>query len=362
MINDILDIAFKARDLDLVFNPLFVGPPGVGKSQIVQAYCKQRNIPFIDVRAAYYEAPDLIGFPSVEKVGERSRTVHHLPEFWPTEETAPVGILLFEEPNRGNTSVMNCMMQILTDRKVGNYTMPKKWIIVGCINPENELNDVAVMDSALKDRFEIFSVEFDFESFVDYMKDAKWHQSIINFVETKTWNFVLPEEVSKNDGAKYNSPRTLSKLNAALQATIPKSKDDKLERTIYDAVLGKLHGNNFYYFKYNAQPVLYKDITNPKTRQEAFTKLRTFSDPNNYKSGTVAVTIKDIATNMENPLTDQQAKNLLAEILLILPADQGPKLVSDLSYKHGDKENNLLKTMGEEYPEIQKYFKKVLKQ
>ena len=129
---EILDVAMQIRKNGDVFNPLFVGPPGVGKSQIVQQWAKKNNLPFIDLRAAYLEAPDLIGFPSIEtKSNNKKVTVHNIPEFWPEEGTT--GVMLLEEPNRGTTSVLNTFMQLLTDRKVHKYTLPEGWIIVGCI-------------------------------------------------------------------------------------------------------------------------------------------------------------------------------------------------------------------------------------
>src|ERR1700676_3647503 len=107
---DILDLAKEARKQNLVFNPMFVGEAGLGKSQIIQSWVKKQqkadpNFGFIDCRIAYYEGPDFVGYPtSVEQDGIL-RMIHALPQMWPTSGS---GLLLFEEPNRGNTMVMNC--------------------------------------------------------------------------------------------------------------------------------------------------------------------------------------------------------------------------------------------------------------
>ena len=351
MIADVLNLAFKARKNDEVFNPLFVGPPGLGKSQIVQQWCRTNNLPFIDLRAAYLESPDLIGYPSVEIIEGRQVTVHNIPEFWPSSGE---GVLLLEEPNRGTTSVMNTFMQILTDRKVHKYTLPKGWIIVGCINPENEENDVTTMDPALKDRFEIFNVDYDRADFVNFVKSANWDQSVINYIETNTWTYLKPEEVGKTEGNKYISPRTLSKLNTAIKTGM--EEHSSFERTVYDSILGKNLGGVFYYFKNNEQPVLYSDLENPKTMESSLEKLKIFSNPANYKSGSIAVTIRDIVET--NKISDE----LLVQVLLVLPADQGPALISELSFIRKDKENLLLKRIQENFPEVKKYLKGVLRQ
>lgn len=346
-ISKVLDLAWKARELDRIFNPLLVGAPGLGKSQIVQQWCKEKDIPFIDLRAAYLEAPDLIGFPSIEMVNGRQSTVHNIPEFWPF---AGNGVLLLEEPNRGTTSVMNTFMQLLTDRKVHKYVLPKGWIIVGCINPENEEHDVNTMDAALKDRFEIYDVTYNFHDHIEYMRQTKYDPSIVNFVETKTWTYSLPEDIKKASGAKYISPRTLSKLDTALKAGLNKD----IERITYDSILGTNMGAAFFNFKNNEQPVTYVELLNEDTRKAALQKLKKFSDPSNYKSGSISITIRDIVDNGE--IED----DLLAKVVLTLPADQGPVLIRELQFVR--KDDTILSRLGKKFPEVQNYLKNILKQ
>lgn len=339
-----LDLAQRARKNGDVFNPLFVGPPGIGKSQIVQQWCKQNNLPFIDLRIALMEAPDLIGFPTVEKVGDRQITCHNIPEFWPHKGE---GVILLEEPNRGTTSVMNCLMQLLTDRKIHKYNLPEGYMIVGCINPEDAQYDVNTMDAALKDRFETFYVDYDKESFIKYMKAANWNKVLQMFVQAGMWEYKLPEQIGNISGAKYISPRTLSKLNAALEAGI----DDDFEHIVYESILGRNVGASFYGFKNNEQPVLYSDIQ--QNLKAACNKLQKFSDPKNYKNGHISITISSIIEDGE--ITDDQ----LAAVVLSIPADQGPKLIRELEFKRNDK--GLLTRLCEQNPDVKKLFKTVLK-
>jgi hypothetical protein len=341
---EVLDLAFQIRKNGEIFNPLFVGPPGVGKSQIVQAYANKKGKPFIDLRAAYLEAPDVIGFPSIEVQKSRSVTVHNIPEFWPTDGE---GILLLEEPNRGTTSIMNCFMQLLTDRKVHKYNLPEGWIIVGCINPETEEYDVNTMDAALKNRFEIFNVDYDKKSFVEYMKANEWAKEVIHFVEGGQWTYKKPEEIGNMPGAKYVSPRTLSKLNSVLKCDF--HRDNEL--MFYQTVLGSNIGKDFFNFKHNESPVLMSDIRN--NTAQALTRLKHFSDPSNFKNGMISITIQDI-------IEDNTIENdLLAAVLRVLPVDQGVSLVRDLEYKR--KDSTLLNKIVKDFPDIKTLFKETLK-
>ncbi len=191
-IHEALDMAFAARKIGKTLNPLFAGAAGIGKSEICQQWVKEqqkrnKDFKFIDLRIAYMEAPDLIGFPEKEIDSNGTpRTAHLLPDFWPTDPNSE-GLILLEEPNRGTTAVMNCLMQILTDRKVHKYELPKGWIIAAAINPDSAEYDVNTMDTALRNRFAEFEVEYDHPTFCAYMESSKWHDTIQNFVKSGTW-------------------------------------------------------------------------------------------------------------------------------------------------------------------------------
>lgn len=346
LIYEILDLARMARSNDEIFNPLFVGPPGLGKTEIVQQWCEARGLPFKVITSATYEAPDIKGFPRVEIVNGRQRQTFATPDFWPDDGE---GVIILEEVNRGTTSVMNCWMS-LTDKRRGfdGYKLPKGWLVVGCINPEDEFNDVNVMDTALKDRFEIFEVNYDKATHLKYMKDVAYDDSIQMFVETGTWKYATPADVGNISGAKYLSPRTFSKLNAALRAGL--QKDSDLAVTVYESILGKNVGQSFYQFTNDEQPVLYKDILNSTSK--ALRKLTKFSDPKDYKSGHIAITIRDIVD--KNEIKDE----LLSEVCLVMPADQSLDLIKQLSFKR--KDDMLLERLIKDFPEVKKYLKAVL--
>lgn len=360
----VLDLANKIREQGGVFNPLFVGPAGLGKSQIVQQWAKRNNLPFLDIRAAYFEAPDMIGFPSIERdENSRARTVHNLPDIWPTNGK---GIVLLEEPNRGTNSIMNTMMQILTDRKVHKYDLPPGWIIVGCMNPESEEYEVNTMDTALKDRFEFFHIEYNKEDFVRYMRDNKWDRGIVDFVDAGVWLYKEPENISKNAGSKYISPRTLSKLNAAIQAGISDNNGEfnlDLALVVYKSILGENIGSQFYQFKHFERPVTFDELfvdENSKSdkimmHKDALKRLKKYSDPKNYKAGIISLTVNDVVTN-EKRVSDE----LLTIIALALPADQSVHMIKKIQQVRED--DNVLERLFENSVNLKDYLKAVLKQ
>lgn len=332
-IDAILDTAVEARKQGMNFTPLFTGEAGLGKSQIVQQWVKKQqakdpNFGFLDLRIAYMEAPDLIGFPKEIERDGKWRTIHCLPGFWPTEGE---GLLLLEEPNRGTTGVMNCLMQLLTDFKVHDYTLPRGWLIAACINPESSEYEVNAMDAALKDRFEEFEIEYDPITFMDYIERDSWHQNVQMFVKSGIWVYKTTKEIAK--GGKYISPRTWSKMNSAEKAGAGNNRN--LHRIISQSVLGRDIGNEYHKFCFDSAPVTANDII--KNKEAALKRLVTQSDPNSYQGDMIAATVESIEKNYgglkKDCKPDQIDEDTMAEVAMIIPSDHAVNLIKACGYK-----------------------------
>lgn len=350
----VLDLAYEARRQGRMINPIFTGEAGLGKSEITQAWVKkqrERNskFGFIDLRIAYMEAPDFIGFPSEAKdENGLDRTKHLLPDFWPTSGE---GLILLEEPNRGTTGVMNCLMQMLTDFKVHNYEIPKGWMIAACVNPDSAEYDVNTMDAALKDRFVEFEVEYDPVTFMDFMAANDWHEQIQMFVGSGIWIYKTTKEIGK-DG-KYISPRTWSKVNAAEKAGVHKSR--ALHRLTVCSILGKDIGNEYHKFCYDSAPVTAADIL--KDKSAALKRLKGQSDPSTYQGDMIAATVESIEKNYgglkKDCKADQIDEDTMAEVAKIIPADHAVNLIKQCGYKQSKGQiTNFFKEFTKRHPEL----------
>lgn len=359
----VLDLAREARSQGRTINPIFTGEAGLGKSEITQAWVKKqretnKNFGFLDLRIAYMEAPDLIGFPSEGKDGTgRARTMHLLPEFWPTEGE---GLILLEEPNRGTTGVMNCLMQLLTDFKVHNYELPKGWMIAACINPDSSEYDVNTMDAALKDRFVEFEVEYDPMTFIDFMAEKDWHESIQLFVGAGLWTYKDTKQIGK-DG-KYISPRTWSKVNAAEKAGVNKSR--ALHRLTVCSILGKDIGNEYHKYCYDSAPVTASDLL--KDKGAAMKRLKAQSDPSTYQGDMIAATVESIEKNYgglkKDCKADQIDEDLMAEVAKTIPSDHAVNLIKACGYKQSKGQiTNFFKDFTRRHPELVQVLKDNIK-
>jgi hypothetical protein len=359
----VMDTALEARKQGEVFTPMFTGEAGLGKSQIVQAWVKkqqERNseFGFLDLRIAYMEAPDLIGFPSEGKdESGRGRTKHLLPEFWPTSGE---GLILLEEPNRGTTGVMNCLMQLLTDWKVHNYVLPDGWLIAACVNPDSSEYDVNTMDAALRDRFIDFEVEFDHISFLDFMDKQQWHESVQLFVGSGIWTYKTTKEIGK-DG-KYISPRTWSKVNAAELAGINKNR--QLHRIVVNSILGKDIGNEYHKFVFDQAPVTAAELL--KDKVAGLKRLTLQSDPQTYQGDMIAATVESIEKSYgglkKDCKADQVDEEIMVEVAKIIPADHAVNLIKACGYKQSKGQiTSFFKEFIVRHPELAKVLKDNIK-
>lgn len=353
----VLDLALNARKKGLILNPLFAGEAGLGKSFICQQWVKKQqeknpSFGFLDLRLAYYEGPDLIGFPEIRKdESGRPRTFHNLPSFWPTTGE---GLLLLEEPNRANQSVMNCIMQLLTDRKIGDYKLPDGWIIAGCIN-DGSGYDVNGMDTALTNRFEVYDIVYDSKAhldFLSYAKDSNWHPSVIAFLNSGMWTYAKSDMIGDKD--KYIAPRTFQKLNNAEQSGLQDDRDLHFNTTA--SILGANIGKAYHTFVFEQRPVLVEELL--KSTEEALARLKQQNDPKTYRGDLVDVTIKSVLDHMTkeretNPNLKEFTfpEEILIKIALIIPADQSVTLLEQYVVTHPDKDYNV-QHIWDKYPEI----------
>jgi hypothetical protein len=358
----VLDLALKARQQGGAVNPIFTGEAGLGKSEITQSWVKkqkERNpkFGFVDLRIAYMEAPDLIGLPVEEVVDGVGRTRHFLPEFWPTEGE---GLILLEEPNRGTTGVMNCLMQLLTDFKVHNYELPQGWMVAACINPDSSEYDVNTMDAALKDRFVEYEVEFDHMSFLDFMAEANWHESVQMFVGSGIWTYKTTKELGQ--GGKYISPRTWSKVNTVEKAGL--SSNRAFHRITVQSILGKDIGNEYHKFCYDSAPVTASDIL--KDKDAALKRLKSQSDPSTYQGDMIAATVESIEKNYgglkKDCKPDQIDEETMAEIAKIIPADHAVNLIKTCGFKQSKGQiTNFFKEFTQRHPDLVQILKDNIK-
>ena len=162
MANEINIPSIKAQDLSKEIidnvraglNTFVWGPPGIGKSQLMYQVASKLERPMLDFRANLFDPVDVRGIPFHEAMEGTNMTYWAPPSVFPYEHRdSPEGIFFLDELTTAPTATQNAFLQLCLDRKVGDYTLPNGWSIVGASNRLADMAAVYEMTSPMKDRW-----------------------------------------------------------------------------------------------------------------------------------------------------------------------------------------------------------------
>jgi len=220
------------HDLSILLDaniPVFIhGSPGIGKSYIVGEMCKNRGWELLDVRLSQLDAVDLRGIPSIDE-GE---TKWVPPVFLPKVECE--GVLFLDELNSAPPSIQAAIYQLVLDRKLGEYELPKGWRIVSAGNRVNDKGIVFKLPSPLSNRMVHLVLESSYDDFKEWALHNSIHPYIVGFLGYR--RDLLSSEVPKESETNpaFATPRSWTMLSRILGDVLHNL--DKLSSIIYGSV------------------------------------------------------------------------------------------------------------------------------
>lgn len=205
--------------------PVFIwGGPGIGKSAVVRQLAEFLKMPLQDVRALLLDPVDLRGLPFL---GADGRSKWAAPDFLPQDGS---GILFLDELNAAPAMVQASCYQLVLDRKLGEYTLPKGWAIVAAGNRDSDRAVTTRMPTPLRNRF----VHLEFE--IDLQEWSEW--AIQNAVRAEVVAFLRfrPELLSvfDRDANAFPSPRSWEFVSRILDS----APDQSVEHELFEGAVG----------------------------------------------------------------------------------------------------------------------------
>ena len=215
-INEAKLILEKSLTLDI---PLMLwGPPGVGKSSLVADTAAQRKLPVRDLRLAQLDATDLRGLPVPEHAAKR--LVWYPPAFLPREGK---GVLFLDEIDKAPSLVKNAALQLVLDRRVGDYVLPPGWRVVAAGNREEDDALSSALGSALANRMLHVEVEPNIDTWAAWAKANGVNDDIVAFLRFR------PELLCKNTGEPaFPSPRSWAAASRLYSGAEPAAEKARL--------------------------------------------------------------------------------------------------------------------------------------
>lgn len=210
-INELKKVLRNVLKSDQHIPVMIWSPPGLGKSSAVKQIAEEEKIEFIDLRLSLLNPVDLRGLPYVDKEAKKASWLE--PDFLPNGAHGKKGILFLDEINLAPASVMAAGYQLILDRALGNYKLPKGWKILAAGNRAEDQANVTKFPAPLSNRF----VHLDLEPDVDEWR--KWALSV--GISEKIISFLgkMPQHLFKMPKAgerSFPTPRSwenASKLN-----------------------------------------------------------------------------------------------------------------------------------------------------
>jgi len=201
---------------------LLMGPPGVGKTQIMQQITEECGIGLVAYTITHHTRQSAVGLPFIRQKDYGSVTEYTMSEIiasvYDTMEKAghKNGILFIDEINCVSETLAPTMLQFLQGKTFGNQPVPPGWVIVAAGNPPEYNKSVREFDLVTLDRVRRIDVEPKLSVWQEYARAHRLHPAVTAYLELRPQHFYRIE--NDVDGPLFVTARGWEDLSALLLA------------------------------------------------------------------------------------------------------------------------------------------------
>lgn len=215
--------------------------PGLGKSQIVRQAAQAvfgKDAVIADVRAGQLDGAIVRGFPDMAppvKGSKEPRTAHFAPlACWPSKGP---GIIHLDELDKGEPEVQNALLELLLDRRLGEYRQPDDVFTVACANRLTDRAGSNRLNNALKSRCVHLHLVPSLDDWLAWATNHDVHPLVLAYVELKGAGMLHQFDPADTEADSFPCPRTWEMLSDCLK----RNHSDKL---LYHIVAGTIGANS----------------------------------------------------------------------------------------------------------------------
>jgi len=194
--------AFKVK------RPIFLwGPPGIGKSELIEGITRELGGHMIDLRLGQMEPTDIRGIPYYNK--DLGKMDWAPPVELPDEELAsqyPIVVLFLDELNSAPASVQAAAYQLILNRRVGKYRCPDNVVLVAAGNRESDKGVTFRMPTPLANRFVHQEMKVDFPSWQEWAVQNNEHKDVVGYLSFAKQD--LYDFDAKSSSRAFATPRS----------------------------------------------------------------------------------------------------------------------------------------------------------
>jgi MoxR-like ATPase len=216
------------------------GTRGVGKSSIVRQVAEHFGVPLVDLRLTTIEPVDIRGAIFADE--GLGRTVWFPPEFLPTDDDAPAGILFLDELTAADQRLQVSAYSLILDRRVGKYLLPDGWMVAAAGNASFHGAVSHDMGTALADRMFHFNVHATIDAFLDHAASAGFAPEVMAFLRIRPDRLDDTQQQLAADHLVGASPRGWEDVSNVLKAGL----SEHATRAFVQARIGAAHAAEFF--------------------------------------------------------------------------------------------------------------------
>ena len=214
--------------------PLFLwGPPGIGKSELVADITQELGGHMIDLRLGQMEPTDIRGIPFYNK--DLGKMDWAPPIELPDEELAeqyPLVVLFLDELNSAAPSVQAAAYQLILNRRIGKYALPKNVVMVAAGNRESDKGVTYRMPTPLANRFIHQEMKVDFASYQEWAVNNNIHKDVVGYLSFAKQD--LYDFDAKSASRAFATPRSWTFVSELLE------DEDADDDTLMNLVAGTI--------------------------------------------------------------------------------------------------------------------------
>ncbi|MDO5383054.1 MAG: AAA family ATPase [Eubacteriales bacterium] len=263
---------------------LLMGPPGIGKTQIMEQIAAECNIGLVSYTITHHTRQSAVGLPMIDTEEydghEYSVTKYTMSEIIAgvynaiRDEGKKEGILFIDEINCVSETLIPTMLQFLQCKTFGNQKIPEGWIIVAAGNPPEYNRSVREFDMVTLDRVRKIDIEANLNVWKEYATKKNIHGAILSYLDIRPGNFYKIE--AEAEGISFVTARGWEDLGALCRTyeelSIPFTYETIREYLQNDDVAEDFSA---YYELYNKYKDDYKvdDILNGSASSEVYRRI-----------------------------------------------------------------------------------------
>ena len=223
---------------------LVKGVHGIGKSQRAEAYAKNKGYPCEVLFLSHQETGDLIGIPYLEDGVTNWSTPVWLKKLYDADKKGQKCVLFLDELNRARLDVRQSALQLVLSKQIHQHFLPAGTLVIAAVNPDDEYQ-VAELDIALNDRFDVIELKPDTEEWIEWAKQNSVEEVIISFIADNPDKLWFKTENELNHPTPRSWVKTSDFLKTAKSRNLDKEVRDSVLAAFLNGKIGRSVGTQF---------------------------------------------------------------------------------------------------------------------